>query len=173
VRSDIGQTDVSATVDWDYAQLMDYANGDLSNDRRHQLKAYGSYQLTPEVLLSGNMVVMSGMPKTCLGYYGANETNPGLAYSGGYYHFCQGKPYSPGEQHQPWTYRLDLSAEYRPEWAGKKLAFNVMVYNVFNSQTTLQTYALSGATAKPNPSYGRPYSSMTPRYVRLGVSYDF
>jgi hypothetical protein len=173
VRSDIGQTDVSATVDWDYAQLMDYANGDLSNDRRHQLKAYGSYQLTPEVLLSGNAVVMSGMPKTCLGYYGANETNPGLAYSGGYYHFCQGKPYSPGEQHQPWTYRLDLSAEYRPEWAGKKLAFNVMVYNVFNSQTTLQTYALSGATAKPNPSYGRPYSSQTPRYFRFGVSYDF
>jgi hypothetical protein len=173
VRSDIGQTDVSATVDWDYAQLMDYANGDLSNDRRHQIKAYGSYQLTPEVLLSGNLLVMSGMPKTCLGYYGADETNPGLAYGGGYYHFCQGKPSSPGEHHQPWTYRLDLSAEYRPEWAGKKLAFNVMVYNVFNKQTTTQTYALSGYIAKPNPSYNRPYSSQTPRYVRFGVSYDF
>jgi len=173
VRSDIGQTDVSATVDWDYAALMDYANGDLSNDRRHQLKAYGSYQLTPEVMLSGNLVVMSGMPKTCLGYYGADETNPGLAYGGGYYHFCHGEPYSPGDEHQPWTYRVDLSAEYRPEWAGKKLAFNAMVYNVFNKQTTTQTYPLSGYIAQPNPSYNRPYSSMTPRYVRLGVSYDF
>ena len=172
VRSDIGQTDVSATVDWDYAQVMDYANGDLSNDRRHQIKAYGSYQLTPEVLLAGNVVVMSGMPKTCLGYYGADETNPGLGY-GSYYHFCDGQPYSPGKQHQPWTYRLDLNAEYRPEWAGKKLAFNVMVYNVLNKQTTTQTYAVHGSSAQINPSYGRPYSSMTPRYVRFGVSYDF
>ncbi|HEV2622469.1 MAG TPA: TonB-dependent receptor [Frateuria sp.] len=172
VRSDIGQTDVSATVDWDYAQVMDYANGDLSNDRRHQIKAYGSYQLTPEVLLGGNLLVMSGMPKSCLGYYGPNETNPGLGY-GSYYHFCNGQPYSPGEQHQPWTYRLDLNAEYRPEWAGKKLAFNVMVYNVLDKQTTTQTYAIHGSSAKINPSYGRPYSSMTPRYVRFGVSYDF
>ncbi|MGN6281276.1 TonB-dependent receptor [Frateuria sp.] len=173
VRSDIGQTDVSATVDWDYAELMDYANGALSNDRRHQLKAYGAYQLTPEWMLSGNLVVMSGMPKTCLGYYGADESNPGLGYGGGYYHFCKGKPYSPGDERQPWTYRFDLSAEYRPEWAGKKLAFNVMVYNVFNKQTTTQTYPLSGFTANPNPSYNRPYSSQTPRYVRFGVSYDF
>jgi outer membrane receptor protein involved in Fe transport len=124
-------------------------------------------------MLSGNVVVMSGMPKTCLGYYGADESNPGLAYSGGLYHFCKGKPFSPGDEHQPWTYRLDLSAEYRPEWAGKKLAFNVMVYNVFNKQTTLQTYAMSGYTNKVNPSYLRPYASQTPRYVRFGVSYDF
>ncbi|MEI7036846.1 TonB-dependent receptor [Fulvimonas yonginensis] len=172
VRSDIGQNDVSATVDWDYAAVMDYANGSLSNDRRHQIKAYGSYQLTPELLLSGNLVVMSGMPKTCLGYYGADEGNPGLGY-GPYYHFCNGQPSAPGKEHQPWTYRLDLSAEYRPEWAGKKLAFNVMVYNVLNKQTTTQTYPISGYTFNVNPSYNRPYSSMTPRYVRFGVSYDF
>jgi outer membrane receptor protein involved in Fe transport len=123
-------------------------------------------------MLSGNLLVMSGMPKTCLGYYGPGESNPGLGY-GSYYHFCSGQPYSPGKQHQPWTYNLSLSAEYRPEWADKKLAFNVMVYNVFDKQTITQTYAVHGSAAKINPSYGRPYSSMTPRYVRFGVSYDF
>jgi hypothetical protein len=168
VRSDIGQEDVSATVDWDYAQVMDYANGALANDRRHQLKAYGSYQIAPEWMLSGNLAIASGSPVTCLGYYGADQTNPGLAYNGGFYHFCGGKPFRPGDKRNPWTYRLDLSAEYRPEWAGKKLAFNAMVYNVFDNQVITQRYPLSSSV-----SYGRPYGETTPRYVRFGVSYDY
>jgi hypothetical protein len=169
VRSDIGQTDVSATVDWDYAQVMDYANGALANDRRHQIKAYGSYQIAPEWMVSGNVAIASGSPITCLSLYGVGQTNPGLAYNGGYYHFCDGgTPSPPGTKRNPWTYRLDLSAEYRPEWAGSKLAFNAMVYNVFNKQTTTQLYP-----RQQSSSYLRPYSSMTPRYVRFGVSYDF
>jgi outer membrane receptor for ferrienterochelin and colicin len=167
VRTDIGQDDVSATVDWDYAATMDYANGALANDRRHQIKAYGSYQIAPEWLVSGNLAILSGMPKTCLGYYGADQTNPGLGY-GPYYHFCGGVPSSPGDERNPWTYNLSLSAEYRPEWAGKKLGFNVMVYNVLNSQKTTQVYPI-----EVSKSYLRPYSSQTPRYVRFGVSYDF
>ena len=161
VRTDIGQEDVSATVDWDYAQVMDYANGALANDRRHQFKAYGSYQITPEWLVSANAVAISGSPKSCLGYYGGAQPNPGLAY-GPDYHFCDGQPSPPGEKHNPWTYRLDLSAEYRPEWAGKKLGFNVMVYNVFDSQKTTQVYPIQTS------SFMRPISSQTPRYVRFG-----
>ncbi|MDQ6645836.1 MAG: Oar protein, partial [Pseudomonadota bacterium] len=180
VRSDIGQGDVSATVDWDYAQVMDYANGNLSNDRRHQLKAFGAYQLTPEWNLSGNLQIASGTPKSCLGRYGAAQTNPGLGY-GPYYHYCNGAPFSPGKLHNPWTYTLSLGAEYRPLWADKKLGFQVTVYNVLDQQKTTQTYAIYGdsrpnAAGKPtalNPSYLRPYSSQTPRYVRFGVSYDF
>ncbi len=182
VRSDIGQTDVSATVDWDYAAVMDYANGDLSNDRRHQLKAFGSYQLTPEWMVSGNLAVLSGSPRTCLGAYGAGQTYPGLGY-GDYHHFCNGSPWSPGKTHNPWTYTLSLGGEYRPEWADKKLAFNVFVYNVLNQQKTTQTYAIYGNSA-PDPdnggaidglnvSYLRPYTAQSPRYVRFGVTYDF
>ena len=168
VRSDIGQADVSATVDWDYAAVMDYANGSLANDRRHQIKAYGSYQVAPEWMLSGNLLILSGSPKTCLGYYGTEQGNPGLGY-GPYYHFCKdGQPYSPGEQRQPWTYTLSLSAEYRPLWAGKKLAFSAMVFNVLDAQRTTQTYAISASS-----SYLRPYSAQTPRYFRFGVAYDF
>ena len=167
VRTDIGQTDVSATVDWDYAQVMDYANGALANDRRHQIKAYGSYQIAPEWMVSGNLAILSGSPKTCLGRYGAAQTNPGLGY-GPYYHFCNGQPFSPGDKRNPWTYNLSLSAEYRPEWAGKKLGLNVSVFNVFDSQKVTQTYAISAST-----SYLRPYSMPTPRSVRFGASYDF
>ncbi|HWX66078.1 MAG TPA: TonB-dependent receptor plug domain-containing protein [Rhodanobacter sp.] len=180
VRSDIGQTDVSATVDWDYAQVMDYANGNLSNDRRHQLKAFGAYQIAPEWMVSGNLLVLSGSPQSCLGRYGVDQTNPGLGY-GPYYHWCNGVPFSPGKMHNPWTYTLSLGGEYRPEWADKKLAFNVTVYNVFDQQKTTQTYAIYGDSRPDkngnltglNVSYLRPYSAQTPRYVRFGISYDF
>jgi hypothetical protein len=167
VRSDIGQTDVSATVDWDYAQVMDFANGYQSNDRRHQIKAYGSYQIAPEWMVSGNVAILSGTPRTCLGLYGASQTNPGLGY-GSAYHFCHGQPFRPGDQREPWTYLLSLSAEYRPEWADKKLGLNVMVYNVLDKQRTTQTYATS-----TNSRYLVPLYSQTPRYVRFGVTYDF
>jgi hypothetical protein len=154
-------------VDWDYAQVMDYANGALANDRRHQIKAYGSYQIAPEWMVSGNLAILSGSPKTCLGRYGAAQTNPGLGY-GPYYHFCGGQPFSPGDKRNPWTYNLSLSAEYRPEWAGKKLGLNATVFNVLNSQKVTQTYPISTSI-----SYGRPYSMQTPRYIRFGASYDF
>jgi hypothetical protein len=75
-----------------------------------------------------------------------------------------------------------LGGEYRPEWAGKKLAFNVFVYNVLNQQKTTQTYAIYGnSSVNPdtgvvdglNVSYLRPYTAQTPRYVRFGITYDF
>ena len=175
VRSDIGQNDVSATVDWDYAQVMDYANGDLSNDRRHQLKAYGAWQIAPEWMVSGNLTVMSGMPRTCLGFYGTEQTNPGLGY-GGYYHFCDGSPYSPGKDHNPWEYTLDLGVQYRPEWANKNLNFAMNVRNVFNRQSVRQTYPQYAGGNPYWPSMQddpMPISWTSPRTVELSVSYDY
>ncbi|TPG04301.1 TonB-dependent receptor [Rhodanobacter glycinis] len=172
VRSDIGQTDVSATVDWDYAQVMDYANGALSNDRRHQIKAYGYYQLTPEWMLSGNAAVLSGAPKTCMGFYGADQTNPGLGY-GAFYHFCGGTPVSPGYKREAWTYLLSLGAEYRPDWADHKLAFQVQVYNVLDQQRITQHNGRYGSSAKVRPTYDLPLSTQPPRYVQLGITYDY
>lgn len=174
VRSDIGQADVSATVDWDYKQVMEYAGGDLSNSRRHQLKAYGYYQITPEWLVSGNLRILSGAPRECLGYYGPNETNPGLAYSGGYYHWCGGHPSRPGDAgHNPWQYILSVGLDYSPAWADHKLGFQVMVYNLLNNRVVTQTSPFYGYSTARNPNYKRAVSQSTPRYVRFGVTYDF
>ncbi|MGV7186599.1 hypothetical protein [Xanthomonas axonopodis] len=65
VKSDLGQADVSKTQDWDAAALMYYAGGSLANDRRHQLKAFGAYQISPEWMASATLRVMSGTPRTC------------------------------------------------------------------------------------------------------------
>ncbi len=172
VRSDIGQSDVSATVDWDFGKVMENSNGLLSNDRKHQLKIYGSWQVAPEWMLSGNIALLSGTPKTCLGYYGADESNP-VGY-GSYYHYCGGVASAPGAAgRQPWQHIVSLSAEYRPVWADKKLGFNVMVYNLLNESVATSTYALYGNSKALNTNYDRINYFSTPRYVRFGINYDF
>jgi outer membrane receptor for ferrienterochelin and colicin len=172
VRSDIGQKDVSATVDWDFPELMQYSGGELANSRRHVLKAYGSYQLADEWMVSGNLSVSSGAPKSCLGYFGADESDP-VGYQDSY-HYCYGQPSSPGSMgHTPWLYLFDLSAEYRPMWADKKLAFNITVFNVFNSRETLQIYPSAGNSAGVESNYKATLYSSTPRYARFGITYDF
>ncbi len=181
VRSDIGQSDVSATVDWDFASLMAYANGYQGNDHTHTLKAYGSYQITPEWMVAGNLLIQSGAPRSCLGYYGTDINNPQdpTGY-GDFYHFCDGKASRPGDAgRNPFVQKLDLSLEYRPAWAGKKLAFDLDVFNVLNRQVKLQTYPWYGGQGAYEPSYGRafgtaPYYGYTaPRTVRIGARYDF
>jgi outer membrane receptor for ferric coprogen and ferric-rhodotorulic acid len=66
-KSDNAQTDVAATSTWDTAELMQYSNGLLPNDRTHQIKAYGFYDLTPEWTVGGNFLAASGRPKNCFG----------------------------------------------------------------------------------------------------------
>jgi outer membrane receptor for ferrienterochelin and colicin len=178
VRSDFGQGDISVTEDWDYWQLMDHARGYLSNHRRHQLKAYGAWQVTPEWLLSGTLLVQSGAPVECLGTFGTDpdNTNPGYGY-GNHYHWCRGMPSPPGEQTNPWTKRLDLAVAYRPNFADNKLAFKLDVFNVTNEQEVLQTYPLLhprfGDTTTISNTYHLPLFYQTPRYVRFSISYDY
>ena len=173
VRSDIRQDTVSATVDWDYAEVMQYANGELANSRKHQFKVYGSYQIASEWLASGNILIASGTPKSCLGFYGPDQTNPNLGY-GSFYHWCDGEPSQPGKAgHNPWTYIITGSLEYRPEWAEKKLAFNVTVFNLLNQRKATQTFPQYGSTDSVNPRYNVPIYQTQPRYARFGISYDF
>ena len=173
VRSDLGQTDVAATEDWDYWQLMSAASGELPNARQHEIKAYGYYQLTDEWMLSGNAVIQSGTPKSCLGFFGPNETNPGGGY-GPDYHWCSGQPSPPGKVgHEAWQYTFSVGAEYRPVWAEKRLGFSVDVNNIFNNRIVTQSEPHSGSAATIDPSYRRAVSQTTPRYVRFGISYDF
>lgn len=180
VRSDIGQDSVSKTVDWDAAALMRYAGGYLSNDRRHQLKAYGAYQFTPEWLASANLRVMSGSPRSCLGYYTVDgipadsvEADP-VGY-GGYYHACGGEASRPGDAGRtPWTTNLDLGVSYRPAFAGNRLAIGLQVFNVLDQRKPIQQdpeWESSPYTVYNTYGIGQYYT--TPRYTQLSISYDY
>lgn len=173
VKSDLGQNDVSKTQDWDSSYLMEYAGGYLANDRRHQLKGYGAYQFTDEWTASATLRMMSGAPRTCLGYYGADESDP-VGY-GSSYHYCNGSPSRPGDAgRQPWTASVDLGVMYRPAFAQKRLAFGLDVFNVLNQRRPLQSESKyeQGPYTVSN-LYGVGTYFTAPRSARLTASYDF
>jgi len=173
LRSDLRQTAASTSEDWDFAQLMEYTDGPQSNDHTHQFKAYGYYQLTPEWTVSGNLQLISGTPRICLGYYGADHSDP-TGY-GGNYRYCDGKPSPPGSHGRlPWVRQVDLGLTYRPEFADHKLALSANVFNVFNAQAPLNVYPYSESDPNsPDPLYGTTLVRQPPRLIRLSASYDF
>ncbi|MEW9623823.1 TonB-dependent receptor [Rhodanobacter geophilus] len=174
-----GQSDIRATggtqnEDWDFPELMVYANGPQGNDHTNVIKAYGYYAITPEWMVSANLNLTSGGPKYCLGYYGPGMTDPD-GY-GSNYHWCNGLPSPPGATGRlPWMKELDLGIHYRPAFADHRLSLSVDVFNVFNGQAPLNLApdynGNSGGTS--NPLYGTPLVLQQPRYVRLGVTYDY
>lgn len=173
VRSDFGQTDISKTEDWDAWSLMEHAYGLLANHRRHQLKIRGSYQLTPQWLVSGTLRVQSGTPAECLGFYGTDDSDP-ISY-GSNYHWCDGVPAPPGSTgFTPWTRQLNLGVRYTPAFADHRLAFRLNIFNVLNEQKAIQINPVmeSDHTTVSN-TYGSGIYFEQPRYVRLSVSYDY
>ncbi|MEW9572043.1 TonB-dependent receptor [Rhodanobacter sp. Si-c] len=167
-----GHQSGSITEAWDFPSLMQYANGDLPNMHKHTLKAYGTYAITPEWLVSGSYIIQSGSPITCLGYYGPNQTNPdGYGES---YHWCGGVPMPPGKAgNTPWTHQLNLGVSYVPAWAGKHLTLQVQVQNVFNEQKATAYVSGFGSTGSPDPTYLLPVSTELPRYAQFSVKYDW
>ncbi|HET8554651.1 MAG TPA: TonB-dependent receptor [Rhodanobacteraceae bacterium] len=178
-RSDVGQTDVSKTMDWDFPSLMWGSNGYLSNQRRHVFKARGSYQITPEWLISGTLLVSSGMPKACLGY--ANPNNPtGSSDPVGYapfYRYCAGELAPRGSNgYWPWTKQLNLGIHYTPAFADHKLGINLDIHNVLNAQEPLNNAAYPIMEVAPGYVYqywGMAGTRQSPRYVRLSVEYNY
>jgi hypothetical protein len=183
--SDVAQTDVAATQTWDHPELMVNSYGYLPGDRRHQIKMFGAYQITPELTMGANLLMASGRPKNCLGNYPLDVNDPKSVefddfYSyGAAYHFCStndvtvAKPRG-SEGTLPWDRRLDLNLEYRPA-AIKGLALRADVFNVLNAQTAQaidEIHEAAGDRSQALPTYGRVISYTAPRSVKLSVSYD-
>ncbi|MFT3761824.1 MAG: TonB-dependent receptor [Pseudoxanthomonas sp.] len=173
LRSDIRQTFSSTTQDWDYAEIMENTNGVTNNDHKHQLKAFGYYQIAPEWQVSGSLALISGAPKVCLGYYGENRTDP--AGYGGIYHYCDGQPSPPGSHGRlPWLRQFDLGVTWKPGFGDGKLAFSANVFNLFDGKSATNVYVRGeSAPNVANPRYGQTMVAQQPRYVRLSVTYDF
>ena len=189
-NSDLGQADVSLTVNWDNPELMQGGYGYLPNDRRHQIKAYGFIRVAPGLDVGANLLLASGRPKGCLGNY---EGTPAFGESledyldggnnyGNDYRFCRvdGATTSSFVPRGtlgtlPWDTRLDMNLVYRPSFV-KGLTARVDVFNVFNKQTVQNideqqqpAFDPSGTSA----TYGRTLSLTTARSVKLTVGYEF
>lgn len=186
-----GQSDVSQTQDWDLPQIMVGGGGRLANDRTHQLKLFGYYQLNNEWRFGASGIISSGRPTSCFSYYPTADA--GL-YNGAYYHYCglagsgtdpSSADYIPPSADYkfaprgkagdtPWTYQLNLNASYTPEWAGGNLELSADVLNVLNQQRP-QWYDTQSASNRVTYSryYGQELNYTPPRQFRLSARYDF
>lgn len=198
VSKQLGGLSGSTTAQWDFPDLMQYANGELPNSRRHTLKAFGAYAITPELTISGTYIIQSGAPNVCLSGYGA-ILDPDL-YGGSYQHFCGGvpagnsnvidpatgnpigyggQPSPPGASgHTPWTHQINLALTYIPAWGGKHLTFQAMVHNLLNEQNALLYVSgymetVTNGGGQYNPVYKTPVALETPRYVDFSVKFDW
>ncbi|WP_200949000.1 TonB-dependent receptor [Frateuria sp. Soil773] len=172
-QSDVQSDGPQESADWDNAPIMVYSNGDQGNDHRHQIKAFGYYQINPEWMVSGSVRLQSGNPKVCLGLF------PGFQDPAGYgssYHYCDNKPSPPGSTGRlPWFRQVDMGVRYTPAFAAHRLGLHLDVFNVFNSQVVTNIfpnyYADSAGT--PNALYGTPRLKQAPRYARFSITYDY
>ncbi len=167
--SDIGQTDVAATQAWDFPELMQNAKGRLPNDRTHQLKAFGFYDLAKDWTVAGNFLYESGRPKNCLG------NNPDLDPFdyGSAYHYCNGQPSKRGTAGElPANVRVDTNLTHRPD-ALPGLAIKLDVFNVFNQQLVQavdEVYNNDDGTV--SATYGSVLSYTAPRFGRITAEYN-
>jgi hypothetical protein len=177
--SDVAQTDVSATQTWDFHEIMDYSYGYLPGDRKHQIKAIGILELTPEFDLGANLLIASGRPKNCIGNYGGTSTDY-IDY-GAAFHYCSydgGKTSVPAPRgtagRLPWNARMDLNLTYKPDWF-KNLALRVDVFNIFNRQVAQAVDEIHEVDDDPStisPTYGRTIGYNSPRQVKFSAQYD-
>ncbi|MEO5696768.1 MAG: hypothetical protein ABIQ60_06485 [Burkholderiaceae bacterium] len=175
VKSDIGQDDAGISQDWDYPGLMEGASGYLPNDRRHTLKAFGSFAATDEWRLGGSVVTQSGRPKNCFGVYDGTTDNVSAFYGAASF-YCDRVLGSRGDRGRlGWITDVNLQATYTPQWL-KGATFSVDVLNVFNRRgVRVINEAGEVAAGSPDPLYGSPVlnSLQAERSVRLLAQYEF
>lgn len=173
VKSDIGQDDAGITQDFDFAGLMEGSYGYLPNDRRHTVKLWGSYGISNEWRLGGSLLVQSGRPINCFGYYAGTDDPEAIGYGAASF-YCDGQLKPRGSiGRTPWTRQVNLQASYEPA-AHKGVKLTVDIFNVLNSRgvTSVQETGES-ALGTPYPNYMQPLSNQPARSVRITGSYEF
>ncbi|UNK42897.1 TonB-dependent receptor [Luteimonas sp. S4-F44] len=179
--SDLGQSDVSATQTYDFPELGYNAYGNLPNDRRHYLRAFGHYQLGPQWRVSATLTHASGRPLNKLGRLPADEVDDPyfydfIYYNGPYYFYVDGEPSPRGSAGTlPWTTQLDLGLTWQPRFAQGRLQVRGDVFNVFDSQT-VQNVIEYWEHPSPGTIYNqahRAVSYQSPRAFRFQVRYDY
>lgn len=181
VKSDVGQTDAGLTQDFDTKGLTDGISGLLPTDHRHSFKAFGSYEITDNLVIGANVMVLSPRRFGCLGVH---PTDGIAALFGASSFFCDldgdgVKELTPRGSilKAQWEKRLDLSLTLRPDFEAFEalnVSFRVDVFNVFNSHDwiDLQEFGEFGS-GEVRATFGNPTQFSPPRAVRFSARATF
>jgi hypothetical protein len=193
-RPESEQLDPNINSDFDLRTMMANREGPLAGDRRHQIRAFGSYEFDlpndMRLNLGGVLSARSGDPSNFLGahpIYGQNE-----AYL---------LPRGSGPR-LPWVFGTDLRAAYGIRFGKQYMVEATLdVFNLFNLQAEVrreQAYTTSdvlpiengteadlatkirhaSSTApftenEKNPAFGLPQAYQPPRYFKFGLRATF
>ncbi len=172
------------TTAFDFPSLLEYGDGDLPNDRRHVLKAWGQWQFAPQWLLGFNWTSASGAP---ISHYGIHPTDENaLVYEAATF-YRRGLPAPRGSfGRTPWTHNLDLSLSRDFAWGQYDAQVQLEVFNVFNADNATKVYQegeldpirdpVTGAIVDrfpPDVNYGLPFNFQSPRAVQLSARIRF
>lgn len=203
VRSDNGQRDSGLTTAFDQPGLTVGTYGYLPTDVRHNIKAFGSYQVAPWLTLGAQLQVQSPRSYGCIGrvprvvdafagQYGAAGyfcnvvagkvvTNPGFATindsptrAGG------ARPTTLIETRRgtifksDWESFLNLSAVFKLPTETFSGTLRFDVFNVFNQQSVIERQENgTQGSGLPRSDYQAAITYQAPRYARIQLGIDF
>jgi hypothetical protein len=177
IRSDNGQDDAGLTTLFDQPGLLDGANGNLPNDRRHAVKVFGSYQVTEDLNLGINATWQSGRPKNAFGYHPTDEF--AQAYQSESF-FADGELVPRGSLGTTSAVlKIDVTASYNVVLnEDYDLTLRADIFNVLNSDTATEVQEIydqevGAGSGLVTENFGLGTNWQTPRFVRLSASLKF
>ncbi|MEP7706194.1 TonB-dependent receptor [Paraglaciecola sp. 25GB23A] len=181
IRSDNGQDDAGLTTLFDQPGLLDGANGNLPNDRRHAVKVFGSYQVTESLNVGVNMQWQTGRPKNAFGYH---PTDVFARAYGSESFFANGELVPRGSLGTTSSVlNIDVTASYDIQLSEDyDLTLRADIFNVLNSDTVTEVDEIYdnddaayvvGGPQEMNPGFGGATNWQSPRYVRFSASLKF
>jgi hypothetical protein len=173
VNSDVGQSDAGLNQTYDYPGLVDNAWGDMPQDRRHNLKLFGSYSFDNGVQLGGNFWLHTGRPVNAISVH---PTDPYAAnYGTASFFLADGTPAPRGSRGRTDTlWSLDLMAGYTFRVGGFDLFVRVDAFNLLDNEGVAEVDEMAeDSYGAVNPYWLEPTTYQPPRAVRLGIGASF
>jgi len=176
------QADPGWSGSFDAPELTDNSYGLTSNDIPHKFKVYGTYQIIDDLVAGFSVSAQSGRPINKLGYHpqgvGSCAIEPKVTDCSDirgtdfYYNSLPSERGSHG--HSDWIYNVDLSINYSMDVKHGSLNAYAKVFNVFDFDTA-STYNDNAEQSEglDSPNYRNPTSFQSPRYMQVGISYEF
>ncbi len=178
VNSDFGQDWPNTNIDFDLAGQMEHSRGDLPDDRRHQLKLFGSYLWDVGLAVGGSLWYASGRPINGFGMHPTDPWTQAYAWAPGngpFSFYNNGEPCPRGcGGRTPEIWALDLTARYDFQLGGGSWYARLDVFNVSdNDAVTKVDEVAEERTFAPNPDYLEPRFFQAPRTIRIGIGAAF
>lgn len=163
-----GQLDPNINSAFDLQEFVVNSHGQLSGDRKHQLKANGYYEWSNGLSMGASFQYLSGTPISRLGF--ANDVD----YDRYEYFLVQRGT----EGRTPGTSRLDVNVAYPLKLKNKhQIRFMLDITNLLDSQTATvidQRYNFAATdVGQTNPNYRKGAAFQSPRSIRIGIRYSF